>query len=83
MHLCAGYNSSTAEWSGSILLVSQAEQPPLLLFQDGHLQPFTMEPILLDSFGRYGCAAVLSVPSKHARQPELAHWVTQGSQVRC
>ena len=35
------------------MLVTKHERAPLLVFQDGHLQPYSMEPMLLDTFGSY------------------------------
>ena len=48
-----GFENEDAQWLGSILLVASFEHPPLLVFQDGDLQPYSMNPILLDTFGNY------------------------------
>ena len=48
-----GFENEDAQWLGSILLVATGERAPLLVFQDGDLQPYSMNPILLDTFGNY------------------------------
>ena len=52
---CLGSENENAQWLGSILLVASYEQAPLLVFQDGDLQPYSLNPILLDTFGTYRC----------------------------